>query len=252
MQVQLLQSGNLVCGQSWKADWGGGFHHKLYYVLGGTCFYEDRGEKVRLRQGCLYVFPMLSRCLITHNPADPFQVLWFHIDTMPPLGDPVMEIDVGKEPPPVYQILEALKMLSPADGALREPETVELLLNALFTSLEIRGRLACCSEPAVSAAIAYIRENISGAIDNQVLAGLSGYSPGYFIKLFQRVTGLTPHRYVHVMRLAAAKACIREGLSLKETAERCGIEDPNALSRDFKRYFGITPSQYRAQEQPLP
>ena len=64
------------------------------------------------------------------------------------------------------------------------------------------------------------------------------------IGLFRRSTGLTPHAYLTQVRLGAACRSLRRGLPIADIAADTGFYDQSALTRHFKRCYGITPRQF--------
>ena len=52
---------------------------------------------------------------------------------------------------------------------------------------------------------------------------------------------------IHMTRLAHAKELLKEGKTVKETAELTGYLDSRAMIQSFKRYEGITPGQMKKQ-----
>ena len=76
------------------------------------------------------------------------------------------------------------------------------------------------------------------------LARIAGLTHFQLIGLFKRVTGLTPHAYLIHVRLDAACGHLRRGIPLAEAALASGFCDQSALTKHFKRSFGITPLQY--------
>jgi AraC-like DNA-binding protein len=75
-----------------------------------------------------------------------------------------------------------------------------------------------------------------------------GLSPFQLIRLFRRVTGLTPHAYLTQIRLRAALHHLRAGLPIAEAAVASGFFDQSALNRHFRRVYGITPRQFVAAQ----
>lgn len=71
-----------------------------------------------------------------------------------------------------------------------------------------------------------------------------GLNPFQLIGLFKRGTGLTPHAYLTQVRLRVAIAAIKKGAPLAEAAVSAGFYDQAALSKHFKRSYGITPLQW--------
>jgi AraC-like DNA-binding protein len=75
----------------------------------------------------------------------------------------------------------------------------------------------------------------------------SGYSPRHFISLFRSAVGLTPKHYYRIKRFMTALQTMAGGAgsSLAETAASAGYADQAHLTREFRAFAGITPTQYR-------
>jgi AraC-like DNA-binding protein len=71
-----------------------------------------------------------------------------------------------------------------------------------------------------------------------------GLTPFQLIALFKRETGLTPHAFLTQLRLKAAIAAMKKGVPIAEAAIAAGFYDQSALTKHFKRCFGITPLQW--------
>lgn len=65
------------------------------------------------------------------------------------------------------------------------------------------------------------------------------------IRAFRAAFGLPPHAWQMQVRLARAKALIRNGTSLAEAAADVGFADQAHLTRLFRRFFGHTPGAYQ-------
>lgn len=73
---------------------------------------------------------------------------------------------------------------------------------------------------------------------NRKIKGITGYSSiSYFLLL----------RIKH-----AQKLLLTTDKQISEISETCGIVDPNYFSRVFKKYIGMTPSQYQKKKKHLP
>lgn len=71
-------------------------------------------------------------------------------------------------------------------------------------------------------------------------------SPYYFSKLFKDKTGENFIEYLTRVRIESAKQLIRDSnASMKEICSRSGFQDPNYFSRIFKRYVGLTPTEFK-------
>ena len=68
----------------------------------------------------------------------------------------------------------------------------------------------------------------------------------YFSKLFKQETGENYVEYLNKVRIENAKRLLNESdSSIKEVCYSVGFSDPNYFSRAFKKYEGVTPSEYK-------
>lgn len=83
-------------------------------------------------------------------------------------------------------------------------------------------------------------------LDLRTLAAETGYSRTHFLRMFQLSTGYTPHRYLVQLRLQRAQELMKQrSLSLIDIAASSGFSSNAHLSRMFRQFLGITPSEYR-------
>jgi transcriptional regulator GlxA family with amidase domain len=67
-----------------------------------------------------------------------------------------------------------------------------------------------------------------------------------FVRRFKKATGLAPIDYVHRLRLEESKHMLETGDDpIEVIAAEIGYHDARFLARLFRRYVGLTPSQYR-------
>ena len=71
-----------------------------------------------------------------------------------------------------------------------------------------------------------------------------GLTPFQLIAMFKRTTGLTPHAFLTQIRLNVAVKALESGIPIAEVALSAGFYDQSALTRHFKRCFGVTPLQW--------
>jgi len=69
----------------------------------------------------------------------------------------------------------------------------------------------------------------------------------HFIRLFKRVMGVTPYHYLTTYRINDAKTmlCTTEK-SVADISVECGFLDTSQLFKNFRKYVGMKPLQYRA------
>jgi len=75
----------------------------------------------------------------------------------------------------------------------------------------------------------------------------SGYSARHFIALFHSAVGLTPQHFSRVQRFTTVlkQLAANSKTDLAATAALAGYSDQAHMSRDFRDFAGITPTQYR-------
>jgi AraC family transcriptional regulator len=85
------------------------------------------------------------------------------------------------------------------------------------------------------------------------LAAEACLSPFHFSRLFQKATGLSPHRYITERRIQEAKANLSAGrLSLVEVALEAGFGSQGNFNRIFRKHTGLTPGQFRTLRRDVP
>lgn len=101
-------------------------------------------------------------------------------------------------------------------------------------------------ENVVSRVKAYIDENYAKDISLDEVSRMVDISPYYFSKLFKQEVGENFIEYVTGARIKHAKHLLEDSrYSIKEVCVMSGYSDPNYFSRIFKKYEGMTPSEYR-------
>ena len=100
---------------------------------------------------------------------------------------------------------------------------------------------------------AYITEHMDQPISLEQMARHVSLSPYHFSRLFKRETGYTPHQYLVIVRINAAKYYLKStNLSIKQITQRCGFSSESNFCAVFKRFTGHTPGAYRDDDsEPL-
>lgn len=96
----------------------------------------------------------------------------------------------------------------------------------------------------IEKSIAYIKSNYINRITIDDLAKLNNLSSSYFMSLFKKNMGMSPHQYIKNYRLSVALDMLRENYPISRIAEQCGFLSVSAFSNSFTKHFGITPSGY--------
>ncbi|MBE2317847.1 helix-turn-helix transcriptional regulator [Solirubrobacter sp. CPCC 204708] len=83
------------------------------------------------------------------------------------------------------------------------------------------------------------------------MAAAAGLSRAHFSRAFRREFGESPHVYLLTRRLERAAALLRNtDRSIAEICFDVGLTSVGSFTTSFKRMFGATPTEYRAQFPP--
>ena len=69
-------------------------------------------------------------------------------------------------------------------------------------------------------------------------------SPNYFGDLIRELTGKSATSHIRRFIMQRSQTLLLQGSNISETAESLGFEYPQHFTRQFKKYFGITPSEF--------
>ena len=102
--------------------------------------------------------------------------------------------------------------------------------------------------------IRLIQEDLRNSPSLEQLAEFVRLSPSRLNHIFKMETDVSLNQYLKSLRLIKAKNLLETTfLNIKETMANVGVNDLSHFVRDFKKAFGMTPSEYRSRQfQRLP
>ena len=133
------------------------------------------------------------------------------------------------------------------------------ILDILFVSLVTVLCSKCRRRPVgdsvsengnINAVMSYIDRNYGDNITLSLLSEISHYSRRHFTRLFCESYGVSPMEYLDKVRIRnACDLLIMTRYSITQISQMCGFEDNNLFSRHFKARIGISPTEYRKQNE---
>lgn len=166
-----------------------------------------------------------------------------------------------------YRLLEALHTF-PSKERPDSPEHAGALLwqrvNGMDTLCELSDYLMEClslyaasqrGRTGASQLVFRIRQYIAshfqeGDLTIRSISVALHFTPAYLCQVFKAETGRTINNYINDFRLERAKELLRQRDSkLYEVSQDVGFGDANYFTRQFKKYTGMTPSDYRRKYQ---
>ena len=98
----------------------------------------------------------------------------------------------------------------------------------------------------IERAIHYFNENFNKPISIEQYALEHLMSVNWFIHSFKEVTNVPPMQYIVSLRINAAKGYLENtNKSISEISDAVGYENALYFSRLFKKYTGMTPTEYK-------
>ncbi|MDT7847514.1 helix-turn-helix transcriptional regulator [Streptomyces justiciae] len=101
-------------------------------------------------------------------------------------------------------------------------------------------------EHLVQHAVTTIRERYWEPLSLDELAASAMVSKYHFLRMFSRVTGVTPGRFLSAVRLQEAKRLLLStSLTVADIAVQVGYSSQGSFTRRFTESVGLSPTQYR-------
>ncbi|ROR54924.1 helix-turn-helix protein [Luteococcus japonicus] len=142
---------------------------------------------------------------------------------------------------------------SPAD-LVRHERLLAQLLDLLVSHFppHLEGHVAVQGNEsrnrAIDQLLAYIDRHYAERITLERLGAESGYNPSYVSQLFTRHLGVSTLDYITRVRLRqAARDLCDPAMKVVDVAASNGFADVKAFNVAFRKSFGKSPTQYRAQ-----
>ncbi|MCP2266962.1 AraC-type DNA-binding protein [Promicromonospora thailandica] len=169
---------------------------------------------------------------------------------LPPLGGPAPGLAVSDAPAELVDAAVRLVRLldRPRDAAVLAPLLRREILWHLVTGEQgatVRQLGLVDSGLAhVSRAVGWIKEHYAEPFRVQDVAALSGMSVSAFHRSFQAVTAMSPIQFQKRIRLQQARLLLAaRPRDVTGVGQRVGYESPSQFSREYRRQFGLPPSQ---------
>jgi AraC family transcriptional regulator len=101
-------------------------------------------------------------------------------------------------------------------------------------------------EAAVARVIRSMRENLGEQITMDDMARTAMFSKFHFSRIFLRVTGISPGRFLSALRLQEAKRLLlTTAMTVADISHLVGYNSIGTFSSRFRASVGVSPSEYR-------
>jgi AraC-like DNA-binding protein len=197
--------------------------HSNHADDGGSCSYRN-----------LYAEPEIIRQAAAEITGQKSSLPFFSVA-------PIYDREVIKLYLELHQSLEARNLKLEQDELLLG-FLAKLIARHSESATEFREPGRECD--AVYQARDYLMDNFSSNVSLEELSGIAGLSPFHLNRVFSREFGLPPHAFLTQVRVARAKALLKQGISITQTAMEVGFSDQSHFTRHFRRLVSVTPGHY--------
>jgi AraC-like DNA-binding protein len=227
----------------------------LSYVRKGSFGYDTRGKSFELVAGSVLTGFPGDEYVCTHDHAaggDECLCFRFSEPLLDLLGDYRRTFRRGGLPPlPELLVMGELAQAATEGRSDVGAHEVGLKLAERAVALvagKERERATPSSRDrrrAVDVAL-YLDEHSDEALDLEQIAARVELSPFHFLRVFERVIGVTPHQYLVRARLRqAARLLADDALPITQIAYDVGFADLSNFVRTFRRAAGVSPRAFR-------
>lgn len=98
----------------------------------------------------------------------------------------------------------------------------------------------------INKVVEYINSHLDEKIDLKTLARISNFSEYHFHRIFKALKKEPLATYVTRLRVESSAILLRySDLPIEQIAENVGYEMASSLSKSFKKFYGVSPTEYR-------
>lgn len=202
----------------------------------GAVLVGDSREPLRLRRGDPGPSPIVLRSTHTAGDAE----IPPHDSLLPQLHDPDSEVALC--------VLARLPHAGATDvfaAALHGQRGCDTLIDRCSGRSHERRRDQYLRLARARAVLAW---GEGAALDVTRVAEIARLSPHYFVELFHRVFGSSPHQYRIDRRMQEARRLVSQTRQpIREILNQLGLDSHSTFTRVFRREFGMSATSLRAE-----
>ena len=100
---------------------------------------------------------------------------------------------------------------------------------------------------AVERTIRHMQQHLEDPLDLDHIAGIAAISKFHLVRVFDEITGATPHHFLACLRVQRAKELLlRTGLPITDVCLEVGYNSLGTFSKTFSELVGVSPQEFRA------
>ena len=221
---------------------------RIYFIISGSGDISVNGKKAVLEPGKIYFIPMGSEYEYSCN--DRLQKLYFHVNFIDMAGFDIfdgakelMVVDCGME---YIEKMISLYCDSKYSSVIAITSAIYGIAEKAICECGIAGRSVARYSEHITAAMKFIKSNLSIQLSNKTVAEKLFVSESYLTKKFKAEVGITVGKYIDkLVFFEACRKLLNSRMSIRDISCSLGFCDQFYFSRRFSDTVGISPLRYR-------
>ena len=211
-------------------------YYVIHYVIEGKGVLAINDKVYKIHKQQAFIIPPNTRYFYQSDEKEPWEYIWIDFDgsyaeCLLNLKSPVATIKSDN-----FQLVEKCR-----EYAGQEADYLAGLLFLIITDITKKPTIS----NYVRAAKKYITSYYSQNIKIEEIAGTIGLDRKYLAKIFKNSTNKTMSDFLLEVRMRNAAGIISNGeTSITAIASAVGFDDPLFFSRQFKKHFGVSPTEF--------
>lgn len=241
-------------------------YYLVHTVISGRGTFEIDGHRYRCSRGDTFIIFPDELFSYVADEDDPWHYVWVAFKGHA-AGHLLLSLGFSAANPIVHgrELRPLTSLYRKIRGTLEQtpfPELADLEagghLRVLLKELGLlnEGKLAFNSlailpdiERQIKRAVRWLSFQYAQPISIEELSRSLGYHRTHLSKMFKQITGVSPMQFLLKVRMDRAKELLNEQnhLSIDQVASSVGYPDALYFSKQFRKTFGCSPSEYRSQ-----
>ena len=233
----------------------------LYIAAGkGEFYFKGSKEPTIVTKGNMILFRPGEPQVYYYYAVDKTEVYWVHFTGWKveeyleryelPHDENVFYTGVSPDYPWIYnQMIRELQL-----QRVNHEDMISLYMHHIFITINryIKERRETKNDTIndIERAAHYFKDNYNKQISIEQYAAEHLMSVNWFIHSFKSVMKMSPMQYIISLRIAIAKGYLENSTkNIAEISNEVGYENALYFSRLFRKYVGMTPTQYRKKNR---
>ena len=278
LKLALLNVGYTKLGPLWDYDDVISPFIRLYYITEGSAMVYHSNEAIELKPGHIYIIPSYTfgrykcdeyheqyyiSCLeeikngysifnfssfIFESKANPMDLYYFKrlLELNPNRQLENNNPKVYDNRPTLMDFEKRNEELSPS-AYMETHAILEILTSRFIKDMNTQSTKSNVKKE-FGMVLNYIHENLHENLTVKQLADFCHLNTDYFSRVFNESFGMRPNKYIQSKRIERAQLLLLStNNSLKQIAEKVGLENLSYFNRIFKGHTGVTPGIFREE-----